>query len=230
MNKTTTRWAGALVLAESLLIFVPMVVLGAAIGWPASLDDPAATLLPKLVAQAGAVQAGYTVYFVYSLIFLPVVLVLLRWAGVAPGSAAGVTAIALATTSVAFRCIGILRWLTVMPALAIAHAAAAPAERGVIEQVYFAVNTYGGAMGELLGVSLFAAAALAVALGAACRRGDFPRWLALFGFVAVASLLAAWLGVFGLEIPGLIVAATSVYHFFLMALGLRMIFGRMPTA
>jgi hypothetical protein len=230
MNKTTTRWAGALVLAESLLIFVPMIVLGAAIGWPASLDEPAATLLPKLVAQAGAVQAGYTVYFVYSLIFLPVVLVLLRWAGVAPGSATGVTAIALATTSVAFRCIGILRWLTVMPALAVAHAAAAPDERGVIEQVYFAINTYGGAMGELLGVSLFAAAALAVALGAAWRRGDFPRWLALFGFVAVASLLAAWLRVFGLEIPGLIVAATSVYHFFLMALGLRMIFGRMPAA
>jgi hypothetical protein len=225
-----SRWAGALVLAESLLIFVPMAVLGAAIDWPASLDEPAATLLPKLHAQAAAVQAGYSAYLLYSLLILPVAVVLLRWAGIAASSAAGVATLALATASVAFRAVGILRWLTVMPALAAAHAGAGAAERATIEQLFSGLNVYGGALGELLGVSLFTAAWISVALSAAWHQAAFPRWLAVFGFLAGAALLAIWLPVYGVDPPGLITLTVSVFQFWLMALGLRMLLGRTPAA
>ena len=39
------------------------------------------------------------------------------------------------------RAIGIVRWLTVMPALAAAHAAASPETRTQLEQVFSAITT-----------------------------------------------------------------------------------------
>jgi hypothetical protein len=40
------RTRGMITIVESLLIFVPLLVLGAAIGWPGSLGDPAGVALP----------------------------------------------------------------------------------------------------------------------------------------------------------------------------------------
>jgi hypothetical protein len=61
--------AGWLLIAESLLIFVPLSVLGSAINWPKSLSDPADKILPLLVEHASAVRFGYLVYLVYSILF-----------------------------------------------------------------------------------------------------------------------------------------------------------------
>ena len=51
---TSRRLAGGLSLVQGLLFFVPLVVLGAAIGWPGTLDDPPSLLLPAIAAQATA--------------------------------------------------------------------------------------------------------------------------------------------------------------------------------
>ncbi len=68
----TRRVAAALLAVQGLLMFVPLTVLGSAIGWPASLGDPAAVALPRLLENEGAVRLGYTVYLAYSVLFLPV--------------------------------------------------------------------------------------------------------------------------------------------------------------
>jgi uncharacterized membrane protein len=72
---TLTGW---ILLAESLLIFIPLTVLGSAINWPQSLGDPADKMLPLLVQNASAVRFGYLVYLVYSILFGVVSLLLVR--------------------------------------------------------------------------------------------------------------------------------------------------------
>jgi hypothetical protein len=71
--------------------------------------------------------------------------------------------VGFALASVVARCIGIVRWLAPMPVLADAHGQAQDdSQRYAVEQVYEAVNAWGGTIGEALGVGLFAALALAL--------------------------------------------------------------------
>ncbi|MBC8055191.1 MAG: DUF4386 family protein [Rhizobiales bacterium] len=86
--------------------------------------------------------------------------------------------------------IGILRWLTVMPALAAAHARGDAAARVQIETLFNAMTSYGGGIGEVLGVSLFMAASVGTLSVAALLRGGMPKALAALG-VVVALMLAA---------------------------------------
>ena len=183
-----------LLIAEGVLAFAPVAILGAAIGWPASLGRPPAEQLAALGAAPGAVAAGYGVYLLYSLLVAPA---LIGLAGRAFGQLAGAlaaTVAAFAALSALARAIGILRWLTVMPALASAHAAAEPAQRAQIEQLFAALTAYGGGIGELLGVSLLMAIALGTLSAGAWRAGGMPAWLCAGGLL-VAGLLA------GLALP-----------------------------
>lgn len=54
-----------------MLIFAPLIILGAAINWPASLDEPASVNLPLILKQYGSMMTGYSIYLVYSLLFWP---------------------------------------------------------------------------------------------------------------------------------------------------------------
>ena len=60
-----------LLVFEALLLFVPLIILGNAINWPASLDEPASVNLPLILEQFPAMFTGYSIYFVYSLLFWP---------------------------------------------------------------------------------------------------------------------------------------------------------------
>jgi hypothetical protein len=176
--------------ADALLSFAPVLVLGAAIGWPASLDLPAAQQMQRILAAPEAVAWGYGLYLLYSLLIAPVMIGLaLRCAG-GLHSWAGATVVAFATLSALARALGILRWLTVMPALAAAHAVGDAATRAQLEQLFEAFNAYGGGIGELLGVSLFMAIALGTLGFSAWRRATMPRWLA-GSAIAVAAILGA---------------------------------------
>jgi Domain of unknown function (DUF4386) len=118
-QKSLYTIAGWLLIAESLLIFVPLTVLGSAINWPKSLSDPADKILPLLVEHASAVRFGYLVYLVYSILFWVIASLTIRvliddesdsiWLRVANG---------FGIASAVARCLGIIRWLVAMPALA----------------------------------------------------------------------------------------------------------------
>jgi len=73
----------ALLVAEALLSFVPVAILGAAIGWPASLRQPAAQQLEAIAAHPEAMALGYAVYLLYSILVAPVMI------GLADGRSAG---------------------------------------------------------------------------------------------------------------------------------------------
>lgn len=197
--------AGVVALVFGLLMFVPVIVLGSAIGWPASLDEPATVMMPLLREQAVAVQSGYLVYIAYSILFLPAIAVIGRLAG---DSALVRIAIVLAAVSALARSIGIVRWLTVLPELA---------ESGDSPQLFDAINSYGGAIGELLGVSLFGAGAI-VTVSLAVRH-VLPRWVSISGVIVAAGLVLPWLELFGIDLGPIISISVAGVQLWFLAVG-----------
>jgi hypothetical protein len=227
----TPRWPlVVLLLSQALLLFVPLAVLGAAIGWPGSLRSAPADLFPRLLAHANEVRLGYGVYLLYSLLFGVTGVLLVRRLDLG-GSATGQLAQVAAGASALARSLGILRWLTAMPVLAQAHAdATSDTARQNIEIAYRALNAWGGGIGEALGVSLFAALWLGLVNAGAFERRTLPRPVAVAGLVTTALLLLPSLGLFGIEVgPLLTVAGVALQLWFLAVAGV-VAFGRTPAA
>ena len=205
--------AGVVAVMFGLLMFIPVIVLGQAIDWPASLDLPATELMPLIQAQAASVQLGYSAYLLYSILFLPAILLLARLAG---DSAIVRAAVTLAGVSVLARGIGIIRWLTVQPELARDWDTTGGPSTAV---VFDAVNSYGGAIGELVGVSLLAAAAIALLAVAFWRTAVLPRWVAVSGLFVSAGLLLPWLEVFGADLGPVISVSVAMVQIWFLSVG-----------
>lgn len=222
------RAFGLLLIAEALLALVPVAVLGSAIGWPASLDRPAAQQLAAIAAEPDAVALGYGLYLLYSVLIAPVMI------GLAARCCGGLqrplafTVAGFGALSALARSIGILRWLTVMPELAVAHAQADPAGRATIERVFDAVHAWGGGVGEILGVSLFMALSLGLLAVGAWRSGALPRGLAALALVTAAALAA--LALPALRIPLDVPAAVPVSLLSLWMLAAGIVWLRRPSA
>jgi hypothetical protein len=230
---STMRLAGLASLAQGLLLFIPLVVLGQAIEWPASLGDPAAVALPRLLEQESAVRLGYVAYLVYSILFA---LVMMQLARVSlgesrPGLMRIVVGFAIASTVA--RSIGIVRWLVPMPQLAQQwQSAGSDQDRYAISVAFESLNAFGGTIGEVLGVSLFAAISLFVLCSAALRVGSLPQWLGLFGILAAVGLVATTSDLFGVD-PGALapfLATTVIQLWFLAMAAWLLTRGATPTA
>lgn len=221
----SNRALGLLLIVEALLSFAPVAILAPAIGWPASLGRPAAEQLAAIGAAPGAVMAGYGLYLLYSILVAPLMIALAARLRGGLASPWALTVAAFGTLSALARAIGILRWLTVMPALATAHAAADPAARAQIELVFGALTSYGGGIGEVLGVSLFMALSLGSLCLAALLRGGLPTWLAGLGLLSAAALAGLALPVFGGPALVPVAAAVSLLSVWMLAAGVRCLQG-----
>jgi hypothetical protein len=212
---------GLMLVADALLSFAPVVILGAAIGWPASLDKPAAEQLGAIASQPAVVAWGYAVYLLYSMLVAPVMIGLASRTFGGLNGAVAATVAAFAALSALARSIGILRWLTVMPMLAAAHAGAGadPVLRHQIEWLFKGLTDYGGGVGEVLGVSVLMAASLGTLSVAALARGGMPRWIASLGVVSALLLAALSLPVVGGPEIVPIAAAVSVLSVWMLAAG-----------
>lgn len=202
------RGLGLLLITHALLSFAPVVILGAAIGWPASLDKPAAAQLAAIAAQPDAVTLGYALYLLYSILVAPVMIGLAARTFGGLNNPVALSVIVFGALSALARSIGILRWLTVMPRLATAHGGAGPALQTQIESLFDAITTYGGGIGEVLGVSVFMAAALGTLAVGSLRIGSMPTWLAWAGLLS--ALLLAGLALPVLRGPDLVPVAVAV--------------------
>lgn len=221
-DHSINRWAAILLLGEAFLIFAPMAILGPAINWPASLGEPAQVMLPLIYAQAGAVQLGYFIYLLYSILFWPVALLTVR---VVAGSDSFNPALRLAAgfgiASTVLRTLGIIRWLFPMPVLAALYVdpATSAQTQETIAIVYHMLNNYAGFIGEVLGVGFFAAMWLTLVSAVMLRQGQLPRWLGWFGLVAALGLFSSILEMFGVDLGAFITVTVSLLHFWFMAAG-----------
>lgn len=227
-KKYGSRPLGIFVVVESLLIWVPLIVLGAAIEWPASLSEPASVILPQILEKAPAVTVGYFGYLLYSLLFFPMAWLLVAhlerdgfW------TALGGIAVGFAALSTLARSIGIVRWLTAMPLLAEAWAVSPGRD---IEIAYDTLNALAGGIGEIVGVGIFAGV-WAIAVGVLIvRSGGLPAWTGWFGIASGVSVMAPVVELFGMEIGGLITFTTSSIHIWWLVIGGYLIaYGREPS-
>jgi Domain of unknown function (DUF4386) len=219
--------AGWLLIAESLLIFVPLSVLGSAINWPKSLSDPADKILPLLVEHASAVRFGYLVYLVYSILFWAIASLTIWvlsnsdepdsiWLRVANG---------FGIASAVARCLGIIRWLVAMPALATLYTdpSISAGTRESIAVVYRALNEYAGSVGEVLGVSLFAGLWLAIVSLRILHTRILPRWLGFLGLVSATLLGVQLARLFGVDLGAFISISVSVLQLWFLAMGIVLV-------
>lgn len=221
---TFFRSAGFLAIFHALLFFVPLGVLGAAIGWPANLDMPAAHNLPLVLSQSGPVKLGYSVYLLYSLLFFPVMLLISRAiAGKDELPLLLKLAVGFALLSTLARCLGIVRWLTVMPVLATQYQVADAAGQSVIATVYTAFNAYAGGVGEILGVFLLSATSIALLASAMWTSVGVPRWLAGMAWATAAGLFFLSLELFGLNLSAFIAPFSVLYMVWMVCLGVYLI-------
>ena len=214
------RGAGWASVVQGLLIFVPTVVLGAAVGWPGSLSDPASVALPRLADNEGAVRFGYAAYLLYSVLFAVTITMLARL--VEGDLAKGVRrlVIGFAVASAIARSLGIVRWLAPMPELADAYATAADdGQRYTIERLYDALNSYGGTIGEALGVGLFAAISIALLAVGLLRSDAMPRWVAVWGVVSAVALALGAVELFGVDPGPLLTVTVTVVQLWFLATG-----------
>jgi hypothetical protein len=214
--------AGLVLLVQGFSLFAPMAVLGGAIQWPDSLDYPPSKMLPLLREQLDSVRLGYGLYLGYSLLFLATGVLTVRLAA-RPGAlgALALIAIGAAAASALARSIGILRWLTGSVVLAEAHAAPGLSAEGraAIEAMQAAINAWGGAIGEMLGVAAFAAIWALSASLLILRERQLPAWAGVAGLVAGILLLVPALELFGIAPPVSIVVSTTAIQLWFMALG-----------
>lgn len=219
-SRSLNRTTAVLLLVEFLLILAPQFILGAAINWPASLDEPASVNLPLILEQYPAMMTGYSFYLIYSLLFWPVAYLTGRViVGQDVENALFRVASGFAALSALARALGIVRWLFTMPLLARLYTvpAASSELQASISMVYEMLNSYAGGVGELLGVNLFAAIWLVLIGVLILRKADWPNWLGYFGFVAAASLFSNLLETIGVDMGPMIVLAVVLLHLWMLA-------------
>lgn len=220
MNTSHYRITAVLLLIEALLIFAPMVILGGAIDWPTSLDEPASVMLPRIQDNEAAVFTGYFIYLIYSILFWPVALMLTRIVA-QQDTFSPILKIAagFGIASAVARTLGIIRWLLPMPMLADKYTdpTTSAQTQETISVVYDMLNDYAGAIGEQLGVSLFAALWLTLVSIVIVRSSVLPRWLGGFGLVAAASLYTNLLELAGVDLGAFLTVSVSIIHVWLLA-------------
>jgi hypothetical protein len=222
------RVAGMLLIAQFVQMFAALFILGSAINWPASLDEPAAVMLPLIAAQAPAVALGYTAYFLSALLLAPIALLLYGRLQTPASQPILRVAAGLGVLASFAKLLGIARWLVLMPGLAQAYIApdASETTRAAIAVAYEGFNAYAGGVGEVLGVALLSGLwTLLVSVVLASGRSGLPRWLGWFGLLAAVLLLAALPAAYGVDMGPILIIQGLAWQFWLLTLGILLLRG-----
>lgn len=223
LNRSFRYSAFVLLLIEFLLIFAPLAILGAAINWPASLDEPASLNLPLILEQAGAVKLGYFLYLLYSVLIIPVAFVISRIVGGTQGHNTLLQiANGFAVGSAVLRVLGIIRWLIPMPVLAQVYTdpATTPATREAVAVMYDMLNAYAGSIGEVLGVGFFAALWVAATAIVILRDGALPRWVGAYGLITAVALMVGLVEIVNIDAGAMLTFNVTMLHFWWLAIAL----------
>jgi hypothetical protein len=214
-------WAATLLIAQFIAIWATFFILSSAIGWPASLDDPASIALPRLLDNQTAVLLGYGLYLLAALLLVPATAALTVRLKLGPALSAFL--LGTSVVSALAKTIGISRWLFVMPDLARAYVAPGADQSG-IALIFDALNAYAGGIGEIVGVGLVTGIwTVAVGLILARRGASLIGGFAAIGGAGLFLTLPAG---FGVELGPVLTITNIVWQFALLAVGIWSLRGR----
>ena len=189
---TTIRVGGVALVVGAVAFMAVFSFLAARFDYPAVLDGPAHTVLPRLLATGTVGRAAWALYAVLPLIWLP--------AGVAAYSAlrrfypgAMLLALQWAVLAAVTMMLGLMRWPSVHWHLAQLQATAPADQQPVIAAIFDGLNTYlGNYIGEFLGELSFSAFFL-LSSWALLRSRTTSAWVA---WVGLATGAAGMVGMF----------------------------------
>ena len=221
------RAAAALLAVQFVLMWAAFFVLSSAVGWPASLDLPAAEKLALFAAHERASLVGYALYAGSALLLVPTAVLLRRalWggarSGAASGSVLGDLSAALGVSAGLVKAAALSRWLLLAPVLAAATVGASADAQATVAAVFGAFDALGGGVGEVLGVGLLSGAwtaALAAGLWAVGA-----RMLAVAGLASAALLLLSVPAGFGLDLGPVLTVSGVAWQLWLAALAVWLV-------
>jgi hypothetical protein len=223
-ERTVVTYArlASLIIAIMVLAFgLTVGVLGAAINWPSSLQDPANKVLPLISQQRSAVNFGYSMFMLSSLLLIPLALLVRQILDPKHISVLLANATIFGILAALAKTIGIVRWFFVMPFLADSYnqASNGSASQDSITLIYSSFNAYFDKFGSDLGDLLFSGIWTAMLCLALLRLGSslFPRWLSWSGLAVAALLIIGFGAVFGLPVEALLSIATSLWAVWMVA-------------
>jgi hypothetical protein len=176
--------------------FMAMATLGK-VKWPEYLEWKGTRALSHLASHETVLQQGYLLYLLSALLILPVVFAL---GNLVPKKFA-FASLTLGSLAIAFKALGIGRWLFAMPYLIKSHSIAGgdATARKSLEVSYDLLNLYAGGVGEQFGVALFTALwTLALSLGVLQLSSRLKWATGALGLLIVAM----WAGEISLFISG----------------------------
>ena len=184
-SRSAQLLVSALVVLFLVAATVPYLWLIAHFGYDDILRAPTAVILRSFHAGGAPLVVAWFVFAMSALLFIPLAFALDR---LGEAGARGLpSAVPLAVASAVAQCIGLLRWVLVVPGLSSAYVdpGATAATQAAVVVVFEAVHHYGGmVIGEMVGQLLLAAWTLLTGWRLA-RSGALPRWLCWAGSATV---------------------------------------------
>ena len=196
-----TRVTGGMFVVGAVAFAAAATVLSSTFDWPDVLREPAAVVLPAVVAGGtGLVWTWFATGWTYALLAVPILLLpavlgrrddpVLR------------AATAVGATSVLLSLIGFLRWVFVVPSLARSYVTGDPITQAAVDAAWTAQHQFGGALvGEHLGQLLAIGWSLTLSV-IILRSRALPRWLGASGLVVSALYLLNQGDILATAVPG----------------------------
>ena len=180
------RVGGLALILGAIAFMAVFSFLAARFDYPAILDGPASTVLPRLLAAGSSGRAAWALYAFLPLIWLP--------AGVGAycalrrfDSGAMLLAMQCAVLAAVSMMLGLMRWPSVHWHLAQLHATATVEQQQVIAASFDGLNSYlGNYIGEFLGELSFNLFFL-LSSWTLLRFGAASRWVAIAGLVVAGA-------------------------------------------
>jgi hypothetical protein len=195
------RITGALFLVGALAFATAASILSATFDWPDILREPADVVLTRFGAGgASLIWIWFATAWTYAILAVPILL-LPTVLGRREDAALGVATFAGAI-SVVLALIGFLRWVFVVPPLALMYRDSDAADRTAWAAAWLAQHQFGGALlgehlGQLLGIGWSVTLSIII-----IRSRVLPRWLGVTGLIVSVLYLLNQGDIVATALPG----------------------------
>jgi hypothetical protein len=183
---------GVALIAGAIAFMAVFAFLAARFDYPAILDGPAATVLPRLLETGTPGRTAWAVYAFLPLLWLPAGVGAYRaFRGTHPG--AMLLGLQLAAVSAVSMMLGLMRWPSVHWRLAELQATAPAEQQPLIAAVFDGLNSYlGNYIGEFLG-ELAVSTFFLLSAWAMLRSRAAAAWV---GYLGIVTAVAGYIGMF----------------------------------